>query len=159
MKKGLPARSWRWLAAGTALVWLGLCGLFGLSVAYDVLWFSPSGRLVLSAAQGQISVIYDDGSIPGTVKGPGTWMRPTMLTPLTRPLRWWFDLYLSRTRFDLGVPLWFPVMLTVLGTTFFGHRSWRRPPGHCPKCGYDLAGIAAGVCPERGAQPLEGPHP
>jgi predicted amidophosphoribosyltransferase len=33
-------------------------------------------------------------------------------------------------------------------------RKRKTSPGHCPKCGYDLAGIAGGVCPECGRPPI-----
>ena len=51
----------------------------------------------------------------------------------------------------LVVPLWIPLLLTVLATAVF---SWwyRRliPAGHCQRCGYDLTGNISGVCPECG---------
>jgi hypothetical protein len=42
----------------------------------------------------------------------------------------------------------------VLATGFVGFRWWRfrRRPGSCKACGYDLAGNVGGVCPECGAK-------
>jgi hypothetical protein len=50
----------------------------------------------------------------------------------------------------LAIPLWLPLAITApLGVVF-----WRLdrcvPPGHCPKCGYDLTGNVSGKCPECG---------
>ncbi len=45
-----------------------------------------------------------------------------------------------------------PIVLTViLFTALLWWRDWRKhPPGHCPRCGYDLTGNVSGVCPECG---------
>src|SRR5258706_15768265 len=50
----------------------------------------------------------------------------------------------------LAVPLWVPLVLVAAPTACAWHRCRRHAPGHCPTCGYDLVGIAAGVCPECG---------
>lgn len=56
----------------------------------------------------------------------------------------------------LAVPLWFPVVLSLVASGW----AWRlelhdRRRGHrCPSCGYDLAGLApSGSCPECGKMP------
>ncbi len=54
------------------------------------------------------------------------------------------------------VPLWIPILLfasaTGLAWRFYGRRF---PPGHCPRCGYDLTGNVTGRCPECGASTAE----
>lgn len=48
------------------------------------------------------------------------------------------------------LPLWIPALIAG-GAAFYFHRKARVPgPGHCPKCGYNLAGNTSGVCPECG---------
>ena len=49
------------------------------------------------------------------------------------------------------VPLWLPLAAFSIPTFIL----WRRvrrviPPGHCPRCGYDLTGNTSGVCSECG---------
>ncbi|UCC32219.1 MAG: hypothetical protein JSU86_08035 [Phycisphaerales bacterium] len=46
-----------------------------------------------------------------------------------------------------------PAIIAVIvgGVVLFRHYHHRRhPPGHCQKCGYNLAGNVPGVCPECG---------
>jgi hypothetical protein len=51
---------------------------------------------------------------------------------------------------EVTVPLWAPFV----GAAGLAVACWRldrrRPPGACPKCGYDLKGNTTGVCPECG---------
>jgi len=50
------------------------------------------------------------------------------------------------------VPLWIPLLLTVLATAVLSWWCHRLiiPTGHCLKCGYNLTGNVSGVCPECG---------
>ena len=50
----------------------------------------------------------------------------------------------------LSIPLWLPFLLIAAPTAWTWHVSRRVPPGHCPKCRYDLTGIATATCPECG---------
>ena len=47
-------------------------------------------------------------------------------------------------------PLWIPLLIAVVLTTYLWYRDRRAPPGHCQHCGYDLTGNVSGVCPECG---------
>jgi hypothetical protein len=51
----------------------------------------------------------------------------------------------------LVVPLYIPIV--TLGVPGAALLFWqrRRHPGTCPRCGYDLSGLAGGRCPECGA--------
>jgi hypothetical protein len=74
-------------------------------------------------------------------------------------LRWRFYLDVSSDPagdrwFSVFIPLWVPVALAFATTAFLWWRVQRdgSGPRHCPKCGYSLAGLAAGAaCPECGS--------
>lgn len=48
------------------------------------------------------------------------------------------------------LPLWCPLLLSVLATVWLFYRDRRRLPGYCTQCGYDLTGNVSGRCPECG---------
>jgi hypothetical protein len=51
------------------------------------------------------------------------------------------------------VPLWPFFLLTFIPTAYLWYRDRRTiPPGHCPKCGYDLTANESGACPECGTK-------
>lgn len=62
-----------------------------------------------------------------------------------------------RSAWQVTVPYW----LVLLGFGFApARRGWRAlrrrpPPGHCPRCAYDLTGNVSGTCPECGAAVAE----
>jgi hypothetical protein len=47
-----------------------------------------------------------------------------------------------------ALPLWIPLAVSTACTILFMRAARRRARGHCPACGYDLAGLPA--CPECG---------
>jgi predicted amidophosphoribosyltransferase len=47
-------------------------------------------------------------------------------------------------------PLWMPFAMVGIPTAYLWWRDRRTPPGHCPKCGYNLTGNVSGICPECG---------
>ena len=51
---------------------------------------------------------------------------------------------------ETHVPLWPIPVLTGLGTSALWWRARSVPPGHCPKCRYNLKGMTSRVCPECG---------
>lgn len=65
---------------------------------------------------------------------------------------WWLDLILLRISLRHGwLPLWIPLAIVGIPTLQRMRRVLRQPPpGHCPKCGYNLTGNTTGRCPECG---------
>lgn len=51
----------------------------------------------------------------------------------------------------ISIPFWLLLLLTAAPTAWHWHRDRRGiPPGHCPRCGYDLTGNTSSVCSECG---------
>ncbi len=55
----------------------------------------------------------------------------------------------------LAIPLYLLAAPFVISSTVMFVRSRRALPGHCTKCGYDLAGLKSGTCPECGQEKTE----
>ena len=114
---------------------------FGVRVSQGVVWLEYSS-VPLPAAWGEPTKHYLG---PAQAAGFPRW-------------RWGF--YASVARYPSGgetstlvVPLWFVALLAAapIGWRWHRDRRERLGRGHCPKCGYDLVGLAAGaVCPECG---------
>lgn len=66
--------------------------------------------------------------------------------------RWWIYAGFGPGAFVIFVPTWVLFLALALPTAYAWHRCRRFGPGHCSKCGYDLAGIAVGICPECGKE-------
>jgi hypothetical protein len=137
-----PARLARWGGLTLAIL------IFLADFASRPLYFfaTPLSRVHLGLAKGGIRVRYDrdlrrdDWGMEFNGGDPGTW---------------WFRI--ERLRFssvDVTVPLW-PFMTTAIAMSLWGfiHRKReRRAAPTCPRCGYDLTGIA-NTCPECGTTP------
>lgn len=55
-------------------------------------------------------------------------------------------------RWVIDVPLWIPILSTLIVTGWLWRRDRRRSaPGFC-RCGYNLTGNVSGVCPECGSE-------
>jgi hypothetical protein len=65
--------------------------------------------------------------------------------------RWWPDYFRSATAWGAAVPLWPLFLLSILCSAWLWRLDRKPKPGHCPRCGYDLAGIPSGACPECGS--------
>jgi hypothetical protein len=69
------------------------------------------------------------------------------------PYFWWFRWGNDHTvrASPYAAPLWFPVVLIAIPTAYLWRRTRRVAPGLCPKCKYNLAGLASQApCPECG---------
>lgn len=54
------------------------------------------------------------------------------------------------TSFHTTLPLWAPFVLLAGSTGWLWYRGERHLAGSCPRCGYDVSGIASSACPECG---------
>jgi hypothetical protein len=110
--------------------------------------------LILTAAAGGIGVGYHDwpAATPIPRNAPrwagGRWSdaRPHV------PMCWWpRTIEGPATLHYMIVPIWMPMMLAAAPTLWLWLSGRRSPRGLCPRCGYDRAGLGAGVaCPECG---------
>jgi len=147
----------KWAGAGTA----SLCFVIWLISGWGTLnwaWWDRAGFTYVELGRGALShqrirepvvgahaISQGSRGFPGTleiVKGKGHfWI-------------WQFELERYRTTYgtetNVDIPLWAP-FIGAAGLTFVCWRlDHRRPPGSCPKCGYDLTGNSTGICPECG---------
>jgi hypothetical protein len=104
----------------------------------------------LRAYDGLIGLAMDDGSAPRPV---GLyWEREA------RPhIKFDFKVFRYATGWAATVPAALPLALSAAGAGLLWRRERiqrrRAMKGHCPKCGYDLQGLASANCPECGAAP------
>ncbi|MCA9275029.1 MAG: hypothetical protein KDA29_03290 [Phycisphaerales bacterium] len=63
--------------------------------------------------------------------------------------RWWFSIAKTPQSSQMLIPLWAPALGLLVQAWWV--RPKRLSKGHCVKCGYALAGVAAELCPECGA--------
>ena len=89
---------------------------------------------------------------------PSLWQR-------MHPGRWWIDVIDvtpgRNPTYYVFVPIWMPLVALAVPSALAWWRRLRRfRPGQCRQCGYDRAGLGAGVvCPECGGAPLPDDSP
>lgn len=127
------------LSAVTLVVWVG-------SAWWAVFYLHANSMQFVAAGGGRLTVSWDPA--PRFNPAVGSWS----VERWTEPFVWW-GVWASTKAF--AIPLWNPLPFT-LGAAFYLWRRDRRArlPGHCPACGYDLAGLSpGGPCPECGKAP------
>lgn len=140
--------------AGSLLRWSGTV----LSVLLLALWFHSGWytsvvqvwRLSMVAWHGELSLVWIPAGVTPLNVGPAVYRD---VRRRGGPWEWWYH-YDPRTAraATLMVPLWWPIVLVAAPTGVAWWRSRRGAPKGCPRCGYDLTGLAKGSrCPECGA--------
>jgi hypothetical protein len=132
---GAFAAAWAASAAGLYVVWTG---------AHDIVDLISGGVVVEHHP-------WSGPSFPPGERVLAAHWRPRLGVPWMRP---WF---LDGRSWELFVPFWIPALACAVPSAW----AWRldaaarrrERAGRCAGCGYDLAGLAAGlVCPECGVE-------
>jgi hypothetical protein len=164
MRRG---RRWRriikWACAASAIFWLALAAV---SV---ILSFNAIGSTRFLGGDfggvrvtcGRVSVFAMVSPPDDPDRGVGPWHFHCDETLRPR-LEWRWGWYEGKLGKVLTIPIWIPASLSLTG---FAALAWldRRAArteraGHCPRCGYDRAGLPAdAACPECGV--AHAPHP
>ena len=133
------------------LKWGGttLCVVVALLWAIStVRWMGwSSGQQELYVGSGRAAIVYI-----GHVQRAGQGLFFSR-HPAAPPTVWRFDLksYPQDQEYLIAVPLWFVLLVLLVLTVGAWWLDRRRiPPGHCPKCGYNLTGNVSGRCSECG---------
>jgi hypothetical protein len=159
--------------------WLGaaLCVLVVLAwvssrwVEFVFLPWIGGARLQVAFVVGTVQVGVEQPEPTGTMTGTlatefdrwPVWSF-VVIEPEDRHWFWWFE----EDSVDgwgwsgvfVAIPLWVVWVAIGVPTALLWHRDrrYRFGPGHCPNCGYSLAGLAAGAaCPECGV--VRAPQP
>lgn len=157
----------RWARTSWTLRWVGLAAaatLLGVLMAsrwWWVYWYGTGPqRSAAFVARGAVIVEWYEQQAQLTVfrigERPGWSLRPVRQRPI--PVMAWRPTYERLNVYGSSVatiPLWMPLVLVVIPTALAWSRRFRARKrarvGSCASCGYDMAGVAMGVCPECGA--------
>ena len=119
---------------------------FVLSLRWDYGYFGANEFMVIP---GGIVVNYD-ATAPPSVDQPGWIWDGTdgfatviFVYPNISAGAWWFHIYM---------PMWIPLLAVGVPSLIGWRRNRPPPPGHCGECGYNLAGLTSGRCPECGTK-------
>lgn len=141
----------RWAIRVGAAVSVGLVIAFPLSFGWHVGWAFSTGDFV-QLDEGHV-VVGRTYCAPGmTLTGP----TPITLKSFVRDFRsnqgFSYSTPSADGRWHLQLPLWSLLLAIGVPTILLWKRPrlFRRRPGHCVSCGYDLSGNISGVCPECG---------
>lgn len=137
-----PGFRWIGLAAVAALL-----GLYAMNLRWWPGWTPSRGTFV--GVQHGAFVIGGNPSVG--------WDRFVLVWPRCQGSIWDWSTWITWGRLGpswwITVPIWIPLVAAagVTARAWRRHRRARRGPGACLACGYDLAGLTGGVCPECGA--------
>ncbi len=70
------------------------------------------------------------------------------------PSAWYPWVSRSSGRLEFAVPFWLVGVFGLAGAAIASRRVMRPRPGCCEQCGYNLAGLESGLCPECGTARL-----
>jgi len=90
------------------------------------------------------------------------WQRGRWLVVMQKPIIWHQNFFALPNFFrctgvgEITIPGWVPLILLALPSLLLWRLDRRPPPGHCPRCRYNLTGNTTGVCPECGL-PIDRP--
>ncbi len=146
----LYVRILKWAGTGGTVLSLGL-GL--LSLRWSLHWSGDWTETTLHVEGAAVRVFWPVG--PGRFEflsfvGPGWHMSSA---PARSASAWWVKYSPGPWCASLSVPLWLPVAFLTTATAALWLIDGRlERPGHCARCGYDLAGNVSGRCPECGTE-------
>jgi hypothetical protein len=152
----MPARPrHRRKALALILVGIILLTIAGLSEWRSLAWWSPVQKLeqhffAITRGQVRIGSRGTAGFFTRAIPAPG-WavVPPRRISSDLRPRLWLPWYYSQRQTNAVSLPL-YPLGASMFAAGLLLRIRHRHAPGHCPRCGYDLAGITA-RCPECGA--------
>lgn len=149
MKHSHIPRRWRWIRGAGTVACVAIVALYPVSINASAAYWSHGLRKTISLRNGQFGVLLWNGPEIFTYGD----RIPSVFWCLYEPrhaVLWGFDSVVDQAGTLVILPLWAPLVAFALPTAYAWWRCARPPPGHCKKCGYDLAGNGSGVCPECG---------
>jgi len=105
--------------------------------------FNGTSRADVGMWDGRLFMEYRERPIQWIAYGHGVRWSPSAPRMLPRA-------HVSRTLVTILLPLWIPALACFGVACLARWRGYRRLPGHCPACAYDLSGAAGPRCPECG---------
>ena len=129
-----------------------------LTVLLLVVWVGSAWWVASFRLQPTVSLLVYAGEVLIDWQEPWSVIPASTSSDFARhsaPFSWWFDVYRvtapSGTTFNfVSIPIWVLVVLFATPTIWLWRGDWRKQPGLCIKCGYDLRANTTGICPECG---------
>ena len=151
-RRPFPRRAASRASAALALLFLSLWLLSGWRL---LTWRCGLGdhRFEFTAAMGLLSFQHwrTSDRVPGESLIPGAFSATPYIEEGPAPSwYWWTSRIFQRSAgtVAISIPLWLPFLASAALAGALARR--RRPPGACPRCGYDLTGNTTSICPECG---------
>ncbi|MBX3403040.1 MAG: hypothetical protein KF699_06460 [Phycisphaeraceae bacterium] len=135
-------------AASAAVIVASVVGSVATGMGWSWSWTQTGGGSVRGVAVARGGLHWHDSSaVPmlGGIPIIGRFFTLHIESP-----GWWFRIRASKQQREFVVPMWSIGLAAAAVGVVAWRRSRRETPGFCARCGYDLAGLLAGVCPECG---------